>query len=108
MSLSHPADTGEAPIALAQPGFHLDHAARIAVVDGWAVALTFREFELLAYLIENQRRAITRPELLGQVWPLGTQAGSRTVDVHIRRLRVKLGRHGRRIRTLRGHGYRLD
>ncbi|WP_082155501.1 winged helix-turn-helix domain-containing protein [Jiangella alkaliphila] len=108
MSLSYPVETGQAPVALAQPGFHLDHAARIAVVDGWAVPLTHREFELLAYLIENRRRAVTRPELIDQVWPLGTRAGTRTVDVHIRRLRVKLGQHGRRIRTLRGHGYRLD
>ena len=90
------------------PGFHLDHAARTAVVDGRAVPLTFREFELLAYLIENRRRSITRTELIDQVWPLGTTAGTRTVDVHVRRLRVKLGPHGRRIRTLRGHGYRLD
>lgn len=100
--------------AIAQPdqesrsGFLLDHAARTAVVDGRPVTLTHREFELLAYLIENRHRAVTRPELIDQVWPLGTQAGSRTVDVHIRRLRVKLGPHGRRIRTLRGHGYRLD
>ncbi|WP_157987771.1 winged helix-turn-helix domain-containing protein [Jiangella endophytica] len=89
-------------------GFQLDHAARTAVVDGRAVTLTHREFELLAYLIENRRRAVTRPELIDHVWPLGTRAGSRTVDVHIRRLRVKLGPHGRRIHTLRGHGYRLD
>lgn len=89
-------------------GFQLDHAARTVVVDGLAVTLTHREFELLAYLIVNRRRAVTRPELIEQVWPLGTHAGSRTVDVHIRRLRVKLGPHGRRIRTLRGHGYRLD
>lgn len=90
------------------PGFHLDHAARTAVVDGRAVPLTFREFELLAYLIQNRRRSITRTELIDQVWPLGTRAGTRTVDVHVRRLRVKLGPHGRRIRTLRGHGYRFD
>ncbi|WP_158602717.1 winged helix-turn-helix domain-containing protein [Jiangella rhizosphaerae] len=90
------------------PGFHLDHAARTAVVDGRPVALTHREFELLAYLIENRRRAVTRSELIDEVWPLATRAGTRTVDVHIRRLRVKLGPHGRRIRTLRGHGYRLD
>lgn len=89
-------------------GFALDHAARTVVVDGRPATLTHREFELLAYLIENRRRAVTRPELIDQVWPLGTRAGTRTVDVHIRRLRVKLGQHGRRIRTLRGHGYRLD
>ncbi|PZF82241.1 hypothetical protein C1I92_17720 [Jiangella anatolica] len=89
-------------------GFALDHAARTAVVDGRPVSLTHREFELLAYLIENRRRSITRSELIEEVWPLGTTTGTRTVDVHIRRLRVKLRRHGRRIHTLRGHGYRLD
>lgn len=91
-----------------EPGFQLDHAARTAVVDGRPVPLTFREFELLAYLVENRRRSITRTELIEQVWPLGTQAGTRTVDVHIRRLRVKVRPYGSRIRTLRGHGYRLD
>jgi DNA-binding response OmpR family regulator len=102
-----PAPTpAEAPAP--DPGFHLDHAARTAVVDGRAVPLTFREFGLLAYLVENRRRSITRTELIDQVWPLGTTAGTRTVDVHVRRLRVKLRQHGRRIRTLRGHGYRLD
>jgi DNA-binding response OmpR family regulator len=97
-----------APDRAPEPGFQLDHAARTAVVDGQAVPLTLREFELLAYLIENRRRSITRTELIEQVWPLGTTAGTRTVDVHVRRLRVKLRQHGRRIRTLRGHGYRLD
>lgn len=96
------------PAPLPETGLHVDHAARTAVVDGRPVPLTLREFELLAYLIENRRRSITRTELIEQVWPLGTRAGTRTVDVHIRRLRLKVRPYGSRIRTLRGHGYRLD
>lgn len=103
-----PAPSPEPDAVAPQTGLHLDHAARTAVVDGQPVPLTLREFELLAYLIENRRRSITRAELIEQVWPLGATAGTRTVDVHIRRLRMKVRPYGSRIRTLRGHGYRLD
>ena len=110
-----PADAapgGAPPAAGAEPeeegGFALDRDRRTVRSDGREVPLTRREFDLVAYLHLRRGRALGRRELMTQVWGTGYLAGDRTVDVHVRRLRVKLGRHGARIRTLRGYGYRFD
>ena len=92
----------------AADGVRLDPAGRRLVVDGAEVALTMREFELISYLAHHRGRAIGRSELLERVWPAQPGSTTRTVDVHVRRLRQKLGLHSRRITTVRGHGYRLD
>jgi hypothetical protein len=94
-------------IALAD-GVDLDLAGRILDVDGRRQPLTRREFELLAYFERRRGVAISRRELMSHVWGSGYLAGDRTIDVHVRRLRVKLGRHHGRITTLRGYGYRFD
>ena len=77
---------------------------------GAPVALTLKEFDLLRALAEARGRVLSREFLLDRVW--GYRAAgeieSRTVDVHVRRLRVKLGGEGRRIVTVKGVGYRLD
>ena len=86
----------------------LDLAGRTLSVDGRLVTLTRREFDLLAYLQDHRGVALGRPELMSTVWRTGYLVGDRTIDVHIRRLRVKLGRHADRLSTLRGFGYRLD
>lgn len=86
----------------------LDLAGRTLSVDGRLVTLTRREFDLLAYLQDHRGVALGRPELMNTVWRTGYLVGDRTIDVHIRRLRVKLGRHADRLSTLRGFGYRLD
>jgi hypothetical protein len=101
--------TREAPnrISLAD-GLHLDLAGRILDVDGRRQPLTRREFELLAYFQRRRGVAISRRELMAHVWGSGYLAGDRTIDVHVRRLRVKLSRHHGRITTLRGYGYRFD
>jgi DNA-binding response OmpR family regulator len=92
----------------AESDLHLDLAGRTLTVDGRVVTLTRREFDLLAYLRDRRGIALSRRELMSTVWQSGYLVGDRTIDVHIRRLRVKLGRHADRLSTLRGYGYRLD
>ena len=77
------------------------------LVDGTAVTLTLKEFELLKYLIENKDIVVTRNQILGHVWGYDFDGETRTVDVHIRTLRQKLGECGRYIETVRGVGYRI-
>ena len=77
------------------------------LVDGTAVTLTLKEFELLKYLIENRDIVVTRNQILGHVWGYDFDGETRTVDVHIRTLRQKLGECGRYIETVRGVGYRI-
>ena len=76
-------------------------------VDGQPVMLTFKEFLLLQLLIENRDRVLTREVLLDRVWDLGTERENRTLDVHIRTLRAKLGSSAKHIQTVRGVGYRF-
>jgi hypothetical protein len=86
----------------------LDLAGRTLSVAGHVVTLTRREFDLLAYLQERRGVALSRRELMNAVWHTSYLVGDRTIDVHVRRLRVKLGPHADRLRTLRGYGYRLE
>ena len=76
-------------------------------VDGHPVELSYREFELLAFLAEHPGRVFSRRQLVGSVWN-GADVGSRTVDVHVRRLRMKLGRYAAGIVTVRNVGYRYE
>jgi DNA-binding response OmpR family regulator len=99
---------GTAPVAVG--GLTIDAAAHTVTVGGVPVALTRREFDLLRALIEARGRVLSREFLLDHVWGY-TAAGeieSRTVDVHVRRLRQKLGVEGQRIGTVTGVGYRLE
>lgn len=75
--------------------------------DGEAVVLTFKEFELLQFLLEHKGAAIGRDEILESVWGYISDIETRTVDVHIRTLRQKLGHSGDIIETVRGIGYRI-
>jgi DNA-binding response OmpR family regulator len=81
---------------------------RIALLDGMPVHLTRLEYDLLLYFADNAGRVLTRGQLLHQVWGYTVASGGRTVDVHIRRVRVKLGDRGPLISTVRGVGYRMD
>jgi len=85
----------------------LDLDAMIARVDGREIALALLEFRFLAYLIEGQGKARSRDEILETVWGYASEAESRTVDTHIKRLREKLGEAGDLIETVRGIGYRV-
>jgi DNA-binding response OmpR family regulator len=83
----------------------LDRASREVTVAGAPVDLRSKEFDLLAYLMENRGLVVSRDQLLDRVWGLEFAAGTRTVDVHIAQVRAKLGRPDL-IRTIRGSGYK--
>ncbi|HEV8529994.1 MAG TPA: response regulator transcription factor [Methylomirabilota bacterium] len=88
----------------------IDQGTRTVTVEKAPLTLTHKEFELLCALADAQGRVLSREFLLDRVWGY-SRAGeieSRTVDVHVRRLRVKLGPEGRRILTVKSVGYRLD
>jgi DNA-binding response OmpR family regulator len=77
------------------------------LVAGRILDLTYKEFELLKFLVQRPGRVFTRTELLSEVWGYNFYGGTRTVDVHVRRLRAKLGpEHEALIQTVRGVGYR--
>jgi two-component system, OmpR family, alkaline phosphatase synthesis response regulator PhoP len=90
-------------------GKHLtaDFDAVSVTVDGQQVRLTRREFELLRYLVENRNRVLSRDRLLERVWGYDRFVETRSVDVHVGRLRGKLGTAGRQIETVVGLGYRF-
>lgn len=77
-------------------------------MEGELVALTYKEYELLTYLIENRMRVVPREELLDKLWDYNADIETRTLDIHIRTLRQKLGEEGGSyIRTVRSVGYRF-
>ncbi len=75
---------------------------------GQEIALTHMEFELLAFLMAHAGKAVTREVLLDDVWGIAYSGDTRTIDVHVRTLRQKLGDSGRMIATIRNVGYRMD
>jgi DNA-binding response OmpR family regulator len=79
----------------------------VATCAGERLDLTPREFDLLAFLARHPGRALTRDELLRKVWGYDYVGETRTVDVHVRRLRAKLGEHHEMIETVLGAGYKL-
>ena len=86
---------------------YVNPVRHIVQVDGNEVVLTLKEFELLSLLISRQGIAFTRVQLLDEIWGYGFDGESRTVDVHIRTLRQKLGPAGNYIETVRGIGYKI-
>ncbi|WP_433825368.1 winged helix-turn-helix domain-containing protein [Actinoplanes sp. CA-015351] len=100
-----PAAPAEQPIAEG-PEVRLLTGSRQALLDGAALPLTRLEFDLMLYLAERPRRVFSRAQLLAAVWGY-ERAGERTVDVHVRRLRLKLGASVPAITTVYGVGYRL-
>lgn len=99
---------GPAPVA--PDGVVIDLPRKQLCVEGRLAQLTFTEYEILEYLISHSGQAVERSELLWAVWgPWPSDRPSeRTIDVHIRRLRAKLGAYGSIVRTVRGSGYRYD
>jgi len=87
-------------------GIVVDRAGHEVTVDGRPVALTAKEFALLAYLCERRGKVLSRDHLLARVWGNRYDGGPRTVDIHVRRLRAKLG-DAFPLETLRGSGYNL-
>ena len=85
----------------------VDVKRRAVTVDGEPVILTYKEFELLCYLLENRGVVLSRDQILTKIWDYNYSGETRTVDVHIRTLRQKLGADGALIETVRGVGYRM-
>ena len=93
--------------SLENGGVRLNIKRHEVTVDGKPVALTLKEFELLERLMRNKNIVLTRDQLLGDIWGYDFDGETRTVDVHIRTLRQKLGDKGDLIETVRGVGYRI-
>lgn len=85
----------------------IDERAHTVCVSGQPVQLTLKEYQLLVLLMKNQGAVLTRDVLLENIWGYGSESETRTVDVHIRTLRQKLGDSGALIETVRGVGYRM-
>ncbi len=101
-----PAEEDRAP-----GGVVVDISRKRVLIDGESAAFTFKEFELLQYLVLREGRTIERTELVASLWEGSTDddaPGERTIDVHVRRLRAKLGVYEDIVRTVRGVGYRFD
>ena len=95
----------------AHAGVVIDISRKRLVLDNDSVGLTYKEFELLQYLVLREGRTIDRAELISSLWKAGDDdevPNERTIDVHVRRLRAKLGRYEDIVRTVRGVGYRFD
>ncbi len=107
MRRGRPEEAGPPPI---YRGKHLvaDFDAVSIAVDGEQIRLTRREYELLKYLVENRNRVLSRDRLLERVWGYDRMIETRAVDVHVGRLRGKLGAAGKQIETVVGLGYRLS
>ena len=86
----------------------LDRESHRVTAGGQEIALTHMEFELLAFLMAHAGKAVTREVLLDDVWGIAYSGDTRTIDVHVRTLRQKLGDSGRLIATIRNVGYRMD
>ena len=89
-------------------GIEIDKEGRTVKVDGKDVELSLREYELLLYLIENENIALSRDKILNNVWNYDYYGDSRTIDSHIKKVRHKLGKKGKYIKTIRGVGYKFE
>ena len=89
-------------------GIVLDKSARLVTIDGKSIDLSFKEFELLAYFMENQGIALSREKILNHVWNYDYFGDARTIDTHVKKLRSKMGQKGDLIKTIWGMGYKLS
>ncbi len=89
-------------------GIEIDKEGRTVKVEGKLVELSLREYELLTYLIENKNIALSRDKILNNVWNYDYYGDSRTIDSHIKKIRHKLGKKGKYIKTIRGIGYKFE
>ncbi|MDR1764553.1 MAG: response regulator transcription factor [Lachnospiraceae bacterium] len=94
--------------ALSVGGVCLDKGAHKVTVDGEELELSYKEFELLAYFIENRGLALSREKILNRVWNYDYFGDARTIDTHVKKLRSKMGEKGEYIKTVWGMGYKFD
>ncbi len=89
-------------------GIVLDKTAHVVTIDGQTVDLSFKEFELLSYFMENQSVALSREKILNHVWNYDYYGDARTIDTHVKKLRSKMGDKGDCIKTVWGMGYKFE
>ena len=89
-------------------GIEIDKEGRTVKVDGKPIELSLREYELLVYLVDNENIALSRDKILNNVWNYDYYGDSRTIDSHIKKIRHKLGKKGKYIKTIRGIGYKFE
>lgn len=89
-------------------GIRIDKAAHQVTIDGQPIDLSYKEFELLSYFIENQGLALSREKILNHVWDFDYYGDARTIDTHVKKLRSKLGAKGEYIKTIWGMGYKFE
>ncbi len=89
-------------------GIVIDKAAHIATVNGVPMELSFKEFELLTYFLENEGIALSREKILNSVWNYDYFGDARTIDTHVKKLRSKMGDKGEYIKTVWGMGYKFE
>ena len=89
-------------------GIEIDKSAHMVKIDGKEIDLSFKEFELLTYFVENQGIALSREKILNNVWTYDYFGDARTIDTHVKKLRNKLGDKGNYIKTIWGMGYKFE
>ena len=89
-------------------GIEMDKAAHQVKIDGKPIELSYKEFELLAYFLENRGIALSRERILNNVWNYDYFGDARTIDTHVKKLRSKMGEKGELIKTIWGMGYKLE
>ena len=89
-------------------GISIDKAAHVVTIDGVGIDLSFKEFELLTYFMENKGIALSRENILNSVWNYDYFGDARTIDTHVKKLRSKMGGKGDLIKTVWGMGYKLE
>lgn len=89
-------------------GILIDKAAHLVTIEGKAIDLSVKEFELLTYFVENQKIALSREKILNYVWNYDYFGDARTIDTHVKKLRNKLGEKGNYIKTIWGMGYKFE
>ena len=102
---SHAIGTGD---VIDAGGIIIDKAAHQVKIDDTEIDLSFKEFELLAYFVENQGIALSREKILNNVWNYDYIGDARTIDTHVKKLRSKLGDKGNYIKTIWGMGYKFE
>ncbi len=93
---------------LSKGGIVIDKTARTVTVDGKQIDLSFKEFELLTYFLENEGIALSREKILNHVWNYDYFGDARTIDTHVKKLRAKIGEKGEYIKTIWGMGYKFE
>ncbi len=89
-------------------GILIDKAAHLVTVDGQRMELSYKEFELLSYFVENEGIALSREKILNNVWNYDYFGDARTIDTHVKKLRSKMGAKGDYIKTIWGMGYKFE